>query len=237
MIDTDKNAGSGTKERDVACALGYWAALAAFLGTFAYSAVQILQIARWVRFPLDAILIYGTSLCIPVPFVLSLLALHYLAPPEKRIWSHAGLLFSAIYAMYVSLNYVVQLATVIPQTLRGEGAAIRLLDQSPHSLFWDVDALGYIFMGLATLCAARVFARNGVQGWARMFFIANGLVVPLISVVYFYPVFSTALLLLGTPWILTANGSTALLFLFFRTERSRMEKPALRPAPFLEVPA
>jgi hypothetical protein len=30
-------------------------------------------------------------------------------------------------------------------------SAGRILDQTPHSLFWDIDELGYIFMGLATL--------------------------------------------------------------------------------------
>ena len=28
---------------------------------------------------------------------------------------------------------------------------IRILDQTPHSLFWDYDAVGYMSMGLATL--------------------------------------------------------------------------------------
>jgi hypothetical protein len=34
--------------------------------------------------------------------------------------------------------------------------------------------------------------------------------------VYFYPVFSTTLLLLGLPWIVTATGSMFFLVLFFR---------------------
>jgi hypothetical protein len=217
----NEDSGSEGKERQEILSLGYGSALAAFLATFAYTVAQLLQVLGWVRAPMDAILIYGSSLCIPVPLILSLLALHYWAPREKRIWSHAGVLFSLIYATYVSLNYVVQLATVIPNSLKGTLEAVRLLDQTPHSLFWDVDALGYIFLGLATLLAARVFSRQGAQGWVRGFFIANGLVVPLISIVYFYPVFSTKLLVLGTPWIITANGSTALLALFFRREQSR----------------
>jgi hypothetical protein len=38
---------------------------------------------------------------------------------KKKIWSHAALLFAVMYAVYVSLNYVVQLATVIPFSLQG----------------------------------------------------------------------------------------------------------------------
>lgn len=37
--------------------VGYWAGLAAFASTIAYDAVQILQVAGVLRFPLDEILI------------------------------------------------------------------------------------------------------------------------------------------------------------------------------------
>ena len=122
--------------------LGFWFAFIAFAASIGYDIVQILQIAGVLKAPLDAILIYSFSLGIPVPFLLALVALHYLAPDEKKIWTHAALLFAAIYTTYVVLNYVVQLATVIPASLAGTYEAIRILDQTPHSLFWDVDALG-----------------------------------------------------------------------------------------------
>lgn len=70
----------------------------------------------WLRFPADEILIYGTSLCIVVPFILEMLAFHHLTPPGKQFWSHASLIFTIIYAVFVSANYVVQLATVIPES-------------------------------------------------------------------------------------------------------------------------
>ncbi|MDZ7289358.1 MAG: hypothetical protein ONB44_11355 [candidate division KSB1 bacterium] len=196
--------------------VGFWSALVAFVGAFGYSVAQILQLVSLVRYPLDAILIYGFSLCIATPFILAMLALHYLTPSEKRFWSHAALLFALMYALYVNLNYVVQLATVIPKSLQGALDEIRVLDQTPHSLFWDVDALGYIFMGLATLFAVPVFAKTGLQKWLRWFFLANGLITPVIAFVYFYPSFSTALLLLGSPWLVTAPGSILLLTIMFK---------------------
>jgi hypothetical protein len=196
--------------------LGLYSALIAFIAITGYNVSQVLQIVGFVKYPLDAILIYGFSLGIAVPFLLAILALHYTTPNEKKIFSHAALLFAVIYVTYVTLNYVVQLATVIPMTLRGELDEIRALDQTPHSLFWDVDALGYIFMGLVTLFAAFVFTNQGLQKWVRGFFLANALITPVIAVVYFYPTFSTALLLFGSPWIITASGSILLLALFFK---------------------
>jgi hypothetical protein len=115
--------------------VGYWSGLAAFTSTVAYGVVQILQVAGMLRFPADEILIYGTSLCIVVPLILEMLALHHLTPPGKQFWTHASLIFTIIYAVFVTANYVVQLATVIPAKLTGVSEAIRVLEQTPHSLF------------------------------------------------------------------------------------------------------
>ncbi|MGE5191714.1 MAG: hypothetical protein ACM3U2_04375 [Deltaproteobacteria bacterium] len=178
--------------------------MAAFTSAVAYDVVQILQVAGILRFPADEILIYGTSLCIVVPFVLEMLAFHYLTAPDKQFWSHAALIFTILYAVFVVANYVVQLATVIPAKLAGRVATIGLLEQTPHSLFWDYDAVGYISMGLASALAVPAVRRTGVERWARLSLIANAGVTPLISIVYFYPTFSTGLLFLGFPWAITA---------------------------------
>lgn len=196
--------------------VGFWSALVASVGAVGYSVAQILQVVGLVSPPLDAILIYGFSLCIATPFIVAMLALHYLTPERKKFWSHAALLFTVMYALYVNLNYIVQLLTVIPASLRGALDPIRVLDQTPHSLFWDVDALGYIFLGLATLFAVPVFAKTGLEKWIRYFFLANALMTPVIALVYFYPDFSITLLLLATPWLITATGSILLLAFFFQ---------------------
>jgi hypothetical protein len=153
---------------------------------------------------LDEVLIYGTSLCIAIPFVLEILALHYITRVDKRFWSHAALTFSIIYSVFVTANYAVQLATVIPNKLSGTGEQIRVLEQTPHSLFWDFDAVGYIFMGLAMFIATPVFEKRGFQKSVRIAFLAHAFVTPLIAFVYFYPNYSQKLLLPGLPWGITA---------------------------------
>ena len=195
---------------------GYWAGLAAFAFTLAYAVVQILQVAGVLRFPLDEILIYGTSLCIVVPFILEMLALHHLTSHHKRFWTHAALVFTVIYAVFVTPNYVVQLATVIPAKLAGALDTVSLLDQTPHSLFWNYDAIGYISMGLAALAAIPAIGNVGFERWVRSSLIAHALVTPLISVVYFYPTFSNRLLFLGFPWAITAPLFMLLLAIMLR---------------------
>lgn len=192
-------------------AVGFWCGLAAALATVAYVVVQLLQVAGMLRFPLDEILIYGTSLCIVIPFLLEMLAFHHVTGEERKFWTHAALLFTVVYAVFVTANYVVQLATVIPAKLSGTSEAIRILDQTPHSLFWNFDAIGYIAMGFAALIAVPALGGTGFERGVKISLAAHGLVTPLIAFVYFYPTFSPTLLFVGLPWAVTAPLFMALL--------------------------
>jgi len=196
--------------------IGFWAGIFAFSFAIAFTVVQVLQVLGVIHFPADEILIYGTSLGIVIPFIFEMLALHYITPQDKKIWSHAALIFTSIYAVFVTANYVVQLATVLPNKLNGTYSQVSILDQTPHSMFWDFDAIGYICMGIATIVAMPVFTKTGFQKWVRLSFLANGLVTPLITIVYFYPTFSNKLLILGFPWGVTAPLSMLMLAIYFR---------------------
>jgi len=190
---------------------GFFAASVAFLGGAGYSVAQVLQIAGLLVWPWDDGLIYGFSLLIAWPFMLAMLALHYVTPEPKRFWSGAGLLFSVIYATYVALMYAVQLGTALPLRLMGRPNPLFAVDR--YSLFWAIDGLGYICMGIATLFSAQALPATS---WVRRFFLANGLFTAMIAAIYFWPHFSIGLLLLGTPWILTGPGSFLAMALWFR---------------------
>ncbi len=196
--------------------IGFWFGIIAFASNVAFVLVQTLQLLGVLKYPFDEIFIYGFSLCIVIPFLIEMLALYYFAPEDKKIWGHAALIFTIIYAVFVTANYVVQLSTVIPMTLRGNADKIKILIQTPHSLFWDFDAIGYISMGIATLFAVPIFKNQGFQRWVRMSFLANAIVTPLIAFVYFYPDFTETILLLGIPWMITAPLSMLLLAIMFK---------------------
>lgn len=184
--------------------IGFMAGLAAFTATVAYDIVQILQVLGVLHFPLDEVLIFGTSLCIVVPFVFEMLALHYSRPADQRFWTQAALIFTTIYAVFGTANYVVQLTTVIPAKLRGAADTVRLLEQTPHSLLWDFDAIAYIAMGLAALVIVPVLRNTGIERWVRIACMSNAVATLLAGVVYFYPTYSHKLLLLGFLWGITA---------------------------------
>lgn len=199
--------------------VGYWSGMAAFVSVITYDVVQILQVMEVLHFPIDEVLIYGASLCIVIPFVLEMLSFHHLTAKDKQFWTHASLIFTIIYAVFVIANYVVQLATVIPLKLNGASEAIRVLEQTPHSMFWNYDAIGYISMGLATLFAIPALSKQGFERWVRWSFVAHVLVTPLIGIVYFYPTYSQNLLFLGFPWAITAPLFMVLLAIMLRNRR------------------
>ncbi|MCB0280199.1 MAG: hypothetical protein KDD94_11875 [Calditrichaeota bacterium] len=202
---------------------GFRAGILAFAANAGFVVVQTLQLMGIFTYPYDEILIYSFSQCIVIPFLLEMVALHHSTTSDKQIWSHSALIFTIIYAIFVTANYVVQLATVIPMTLNGNADQIRILAQTPHSLFWDFDAIGYISMGFATLFAVPLFRKDGFQKWVRLAFLANAIVTPLVAFVYFYPDFSERILLLALPWVITAPLAMLLLALLFR-QNERIEK-------------
>jgi hypothetical protein len=115
--------------------MGFWSGLIAFISTVAFFIAQLLQLWGILIYPWDQILIFGFSLCIVVPFMLAMLALHYVAPINKKFWSHAALIFTIMYVIFVTANYVVQLATVIPMTLNGAADEIRVLNQTSPGFY------------------------------------------------------------------------------------------------------
>ena len=184
---------------------------------------QILNLVSPIH---DAFIAFASSLIIATPFLISMVALHHTVSEEKRFWTHAAVMLAVIYTTYCTLNYVVQLTTVIPagyswtfENQQGTAGPLSLLNQTPHSLFWDIDGLGYVFLNLATLFAFPVFEKRGLQGWIRGFFLANGLITPLFAITYFYPGYSMPILLLGgIPWAITVPACLLLLALFFKSQ-------------------
>jgi hypothetical protein len=173
-------------------------------------------VAGALVFPADETTIFGFSMLIPVPFVLSLVALHHSVPEEKRLWTHAAIVLAAMYATLVTIVYPTQLAVVVPAKLAGAAADVQILLVSQGTFMWVIDGAGYILMGLATLFAAGAFAGDSANRWLRWFLIANGLLDPIIIAIYVFP----SLLLVGSLWLVTAPGSMLLLALYFKKKHA-----------------
>lgn len=191
------------------------AALTAFVAIVAFGVVQTAQLLGLLTYPADEIAIYATSICIAPPFLVAISAVHATAGPSGRFWSATALAFAGLYTAYALLTYAVQLGSVIPAFPRAAaGASGFVLGMQPHSLFWTLDALAYICMGVSAGFAGLALTREQDRV-ARRWLLAHAAVTPLICVAYFYPVFSPALLAFGAPWLVTAPGATLTLARMF----------------------
>jgi hypothetical protein len=214
----------GRREHASIRAAGFWAALLALAGAIGYILSVPLQIMSILSPTQDAVVAFASSLAIAPAFLVAIVALHYTVPPAKRFWTHVAVQFAGIYATLACINYVVQLATVLPAGYSwtvtdqaGTPGPLSVLNQTPHSLMWDLDGLAYIFLNLATLFAARAFERQGPQRVIRRVFLANASITPLFAVAYFWPHFSVPILLLGgIPWSITVPASMLAMSMHFR---------------------
>jgi hypothetical protein len=225
MTDS-KSASIGRPEQAAIRAAGFWAAAVALAGAIGYILSVPLQVMSMLSPTQDSVVAFVSSLAIAPSFLVAVVALHYTVAPEKRFWTHVAVQLATIYATLACVNYVVQLATVLPAGYTwtftdqaGTPGPLSVLNQTPHSLMWDVDGLAYIFLNLSTLFAARAFEPHGPQRIIRRVFLANASITPLFAIAYFWPHFSVPILLIGgIPWSITVPASMLALAIFFRRQ-------------------
>ena len=64
--------------------VGFLSAIIACVALVLFFIFQLLQLLGVLHFPWDQVLIFGFSLCVPLPFLIAMLALHYTVPVDKR---------------------------------------------------------------------------------------------------------------------------------------------------------
>ena len=203
-------------------AVGFWSAVLATVFSVTYSVAQIAEWLGWLGSRggpesastlLALVVLLTPSLLLGSSFLVLVVSIHQLAPPERKIWSHAAVAFATAYAVLISIVYFVQLTFVAPRLARGQTEGIEMFLFVPfNSFLYAVDILGYSFMSVATLFAAMVFTGRGVERVVKAFLIANGLLLPFIALqMYCHPLIWVAAL-----WAVTFPGSTWLLAILFR---------------------
>jgi hypothetical protein len=203
-------------------AAGFWSAIFATVFSLIYIFGQIAEWLGWLGSAggpessstvLGIIVLLTPSLLLGSAFLLLLVSLHQIAPVEKKIWSLAAVAFGIAYLVLISMNYFVQLTLVAPRMARGNVQGIEMFQFVPFDSFlYAVDILGYSFMSVATLCAALILQRKGLEGVARFFLFANGLLIPfLVFQMYFHP-----LIWIASLWAITFPASTWTLAVLFR---------------------
>ena len=209
-------------------ALGFWSAVFATVFSIAYDIGQIAEWLGWLGSKggpessstlLGFVVLLTPSLFLGSSFLILVVCLHELATPDRTIWSRTAIAFATAYAVLISLNYYVLLTFVAPRLASGRVAGIEPFLFTPFDSFlYSVDILGYSFMSVATLLAARVFTGDGLERRARLFLTANGLLLPFLALqIYFH-----WLIWIAAFWAVTFPGSTWTLALIFRRARTTL---------------
>jgi hypothetical protein len=207
-------------------AAGFWSAVLATVFSIAY---VVGQIAEWMGLmgsgggaenastPLGLFVLLTPSLFLGSSFLVLVVSVHQLSSPDRKIWSHAAVAFATAYAVLISINYYVQLTWVAPRLAVGRIEGMEPFLFTPFDSFlYSVDILGYSFMSLATLFAARVFRGRGLERIVRVFLTANGLLLPFIAL----QMYVHWLIWIAALWAVTFPGSTWSLAVLFRRMRT-----------------
>jgi hypothetical protein len=203
-------------------AVGFWSAVLATVFSISY---DVGQLAEWLGLlgsqggpassstPLGIVVLLTPSIFLGSSFLVLMISVHQLATADRKIWSHAAVAFATMYAVLISTVYFVQLTFVGPRLARGEIQGIEPFLFKPFdSYLYAVDILGYSFMSVATLFAARTFTGGGLNRVARWFLTANGLLLPFLALQNYFH----WLIWGGALWAITFPGSTWTLALVFK---------------------
>jgi hypothetical protein len=206
-------------------AVGLWSAVLATVFSLTY---VVAQLAEWAGLlgsgggaenlstPLGLVILLTPSLFLGSSFLVLAVSIHQATPPERRVWSQTAVAFATVYTVLISINYYVQLAWVGPRIARGQTEGIEVFLFTPFDSFlYAVDILGYSFMSLATLFAAKVFVGDGLERVVRRFLVANGLLLPFIAL----QMYVHWLIWIAALWAVTFPGATWSLAVLFRRHR------------------
>ena len=106
---------------------------------------------------LDVKLIYFTSvLFLSISVVIMIISMKAFIPQEKEVFINCAVAFAIMYALFVSMVYYTQISVVLKGILSNE--LLKIVSDSPGTVFFYIDMFGYCFLCLATLFMA--FAIN-----------------------------------------------------------------------------
>jgi len=192
--------------------IGFWSALSTTVFALTYVIPQLVIGIEMPKTPLTMILILLPSLFLAPSFLIMMTSVHYYADEADRIWSHIGILFALAYAIFVSIVYFTVLTVTLPHKISGTENTVALLAYTPKSFMTGIDALGYASMSFSTLFTAWIFKKkSGLEKWIRRFFIANGVIAPIILLTQVFPNIAYA----GSFWIVSLPTSSMLTMILF----------------------
>lgn len=137
------------------------------------------------RFPRDYYWMYPAMVLNVVYYVL-MVAIHYLAPVEKKIFSHMGMSFAFLSMASFVIDYFLQVSVIQPSLVLGETDGIALLSQfNAHGVFIVLEEIAFIMMSMSMLCMAPVFVGQAKSEKALRWIFTGDFVLTAVSFALF----------------------------------------------------
>jgi hypothetical protein len=109
------------------------------------------------RFPRDYYWMYP-AMVLNIVYYILMVAIHYFAPAEKKIFSQIGMSFAFLSMATFVIDYFLQISVIQPSLVLGETDGIALLSQfNAHGVFIVLEEIAFIMMSLSMLFMAPVF--------------------------------------------------------------------------------
>ena len=109
------------------------------------------------RFPRDYYWMYP-AMVLNVVYYILMVAIHYFAPLEKKIFSHIGMSFAFLSMATFVIDYFLQVSVIQPSLVLGETDGIALLSQfNAHGVFIVLEEVAFMMMSMSMLFMAPVF--------------------------------------------------------------------------------
>lgn len=154
------------------------------------------------------------SILLASAYVIFTVSLHYYSENDKKIWSHLAIAFGLMYAIISTLNYLIQIITVIPSMENNQidGLAAVVAGNS-RSIFYALMA-SYLFMCISSLFIAFIFNnKDKEQKVIRIFFMGAGIAGPLCLLGSVVPVLMP---LAGILWFVCLTLGSVKIAIYFR---------------------
>ena len=179
--------------------IGRWSAILATIFAIGYCITEIFSSAKLIPHPQNLYWLFAPSLFLAPAFLITMICLDHSVPVNLKIWTTIGWAFAAIYCTMITIVYFSQLTVVVPAQMQDNIGNKEVLLFDRRTFLMAVDCLGYFFMSLSTLFAAFAFRNYDKNKWLYRGLLWNGLLLPVLILAFFYPVFYYA----GALWMIT----------------------------------
>lgn len=204
--------------------LGFWVALSVAVFTIVYIVALPLtfNFSAWKgiqdyaeSFKSIQMFTVIPSILLASAFLMLSTCIHYYAPDEKKIWSHMGIVFSLVYAIICTTNYLIQIIAITPSLLNKELDGVTIFAPAyPNSIFFALMG-SYIFMCIASFFISAVFTGGRLETAIRWSFFCTGLSGVTIIIGAFIGTF-LIIPLSGGLWFISLTTGAILLAVLFR---------------------